>query len=164
MSNNPFRGTSAIVLQEGGKYFPCAKGKYLCAISRVLIKDSRESGELFTVELEVLESDNSEVDVGETRTWQTPFAAPDAKGEFKSFKLAKSAEHRKKFAIAMLGVHPSDQQGQAKVLSKLDDALYAACEEGKYNGVLLSVRTEPLTTKAGGQFTMHTFSPGQKAA
>lgn len=151
--SNPFSGVSAAQLSETGNYFPYAKGRYTCAISRVMMKKSRQSGELFTVELEVLESSHPEVFEGETRTWQVKMSNVDT-----------APSNLKMFALAMLGVKATDPAGVAKVLSKIEKALDDACNEGKYNGVNVTVDTDPITTKGGNPFTKLTFAPAQKAA
>lgn len=147
--SNPFSGVSAAQLSESGSYFPYAKARYLCEVSRVLMKNSRKSGELFTVELKVLESTHPEVFEGETRTWQVKMSNVDT-----------APGNLKMFALAMMGVPTNDQKKVAAVLSKIEKALQEACDDGKYNGAIVAIDCEPIRTKAGNDFTKCTFSPG----
>lgn len=146
--SNPFSGVSKANVFESGSYLPYAKGRYVATVSRVLLKDSRKSGQLFTIELEIEESNRPEVQPGETKTVQWKMSNTDS-----------TPGNIKLFVLAAKGIKTSEQERVNKALKTLDQDCQDACEKNSLEGARVIVTTEPVMTRAGAQFTKHVFAP-----
>lgn len=138
--------TNDVPVFESGNYFPAIAAEYLCEISSCKLKQNRKKKERFIVELEVLESNCSDVPVGMTMSWvvdteDEDFAPRDLRG----------------FALAALGFKKSDPNA-AK--ADTDGALAMAVGEDQvFAETKVRVITKCHTTEVGGKFTRINFEP-----
>lgn len=146
-----FAGLKDAKLFERGQYFPCTESHYSVTVVKVIpMMESQKSGSLFTVELQVDESDNPNVKVGEVRTYQQ---------SWKNKTIALSAILE--FMVAVFGAKGNEEL-TAGVRENAEGILELAMADNTDNPMIgrsVKVRTEKTTTKTGGDFTAHRWSP-----
>lgn len=148
-TSNYFDGVNNAPEFESGSYFPWADARYVCEISRVLVKPARKGFNVFIVEMNVLESGHPEVSPGTSKSWLQKLNVDGADGALKSF------------AYAVLGIDKDDKDGKAA--ANPAKALQAACDNGAFNGIKICLETTAVITREKkAQFTRHTFSPHEE--
>lgn len=147
-----FSTETAKMPTERGDYFP-PDGEFTLSISRVQVIDTNKKGQAFIVEFEVDASTTHADLVGTMKTWYQGLAdgtvaMPALKG----------------FAVACAGIDSSDKQTIKEKAKEFDELLDAAVDEGALNGHKVCLKTKGVKTRAGGDFTVHVFSPGPEEA
>ncbi len=143
-----FEGVEGAKVGQGGVYF--LAGNYLVEVEKVLAKRSRKKEDLFIVEAGILESDNAQRKAGSSASWIVNFKHDAALGNIKGFLAACN------------GIDPGDR---AKVDEEITEDVceYAVDDENPLSGTRVKLSCVMTQTKAGGDFTLHLWSPVAEA-
>jgi hypothetical protein len=118
------------------------------------------SGPAFIAELEVLESDNPNIEPGDYKDW---YRGVDGKTGIQRKMAAKDLVT---FLCAAAGFDPDvagDKERFFNAHGNGSKLLAAAGDDNALDGALLNLRTYTKKTKAGGDFTVHCWSPCKDA-
>jgi hypothetical protein len=150
MATSIFAGLANAVITESGSYLN-PNFKYKLEILKCQVVTPRQGPSAFVVDFKVLESNDPDIKVGETRNWYQK--------QNDSF-LGAVLE----FMLAALGFNMNDPAHKAhaekEVQPRCPEFAEAACGTDQIlKGKLISVDTRSKGTKAGGDFTKHTWHP-----
>jgi len=139
-----FAGIESARVGGGGIYF--LQGIYRVEIVKVFAMKGRKGDDLFIVETKILESDNAERRVGGSCSWVVNLKHEPALGNIKGFIAAAN------------GIDPTNK---AEVDSQVnEEAVEAACHaDNPLEGIIIDLEATEIKTKAGGDFTLHKWSP-----
>ena len=142
-----FDGIGNASMSAGGVYF--LVGLYRVEIERVLTKRSRKGADLFIVETTILESNNSDRPEGISCSWIVNRSNDAALGNIK------------KFLAATQGLDPADPDNEDQINEEVtaDVVEFAVSDENPLEGIVLDLEATNIKTRAGGDFTLHTWSP-----
>lgn len=128
-------------------------GKHVVEVKEVRLRESDNPSTaghvFFVVEFSVLETDSADVVVGRQYTWTN-----DLMNQF------FGQQNVKQFLAAILGFEPSSDEAAGLTKSHIREALE---NPDFFAGERVCVTTQPKTVKSGHPFTVHTWSPYQKA-
>lgn len=140
-----FGGVGDARVGQGGLYF--LPGIYKVKIIRFFAMESRKKEDLIIAECEILESDNPQRKVGSKPSWVVNLKQDAALGNIKGF------------LAACLGIDPSDEEAVNEQVT--EDFCEEAVDEDEnpMGGVVVGLEAVDIKTRAGGDFTLHKWSP-----
>lgn len=148
-----FSGIGGAKVGIGGVYFEA--GNYVVKLKAVKNVNSRKGVDLFTVENDVKESDNSKIRPGTMATWQTSSKNDSFLGNVKGFLTAcNGGDPTNEADVA--AAFPNDAESEA----------IAAMSVGPDNplaGTWLNLNCVLKKTREGKDFTVHNWSPYPRA-
>lgn len=160
-----FAGMESVKSMGGGQYFK-GEGRFLCTLRRMFVNDGHK-GRFFIAEFQIDESTTDADPIGCTRSWVTPLTGkPD--------RVKYSFGDIKNLVFALLGKDPKTFKDPAEYPAEHSEAtkiVMAACDEtGAYGkkvdidpglliGEQVQLETVVKSTKEGGTFTTHNWSP-----
>lgn len=131
-------------------------GNYKLRVLKMFTKETRSNGDALIVDLEVLESDNDKIPVGQKRNWYQGLRDQDI-----AFPAIKE------FLIALFDVDESDEKELGEFEESLGD-LMEECSDEKWekkkdeehplNGKTIAVECFMKRTKGDKDFTVHKWS------
>lgn len=145
VASSKFKGMKeASATGGGGVYF--LPGVYKVRVKKVHMLQSRKKDDLYIVEADILESNNSDRPPGSFASWLVNMKHDAALGNIKGFLAACN------------GIDAADQE---KIDEEIDDdvADYSISEDNPLAGTEVELICTNIKTKAGGDFTLHTWSP-----
>lgn len=140
-----FAGVEDATTSGGGVYF--LDGIYEIEVERCFMMQSRKKDDLFIVECKILESDNDERRVGTHASWVV------------NLKHDASLGHIKSFVGAANGIHPENEKDKLNESVTEEVCELAVDDSNPLAGTRLALEATTIKTKAGGDFTLHRWSP-----
>ena len=139
-----FSGIESAKVGAGGVYF--LAGLYKVRIVKVTTINSRKKDDLFIVEAKILESDNKDRKVGSSCSWVVNLKQDAALGNIKGFVAAAN------------GIDPTDEDTVNKEVTE-EAVEYVCSDDNPLKDVELNLECTAIKTRAGGDFTLHKWSP-----
>jgi len=139
-----FAGIESARVGSGGVYF--LAGLYRVEIVKVFAMRGRKGDDLFIVETKILQSDNAERRPGGSCSWVVNLKHEPSLGNIKGFIAAAN------------GIDPNNK---GEVDSQVnEEAVEAACHaDNPLEGIIIDLEATEIKTKAGGDFTVHKWTP-----
>lgn len=146
MGSGMFKGVGSASVSQTGVYF--IPGNYVVTIKKVFTMRSRKKDDLFIVEAVIDQSNVPERPHGSKASWVVNFKNDAALGNIKGF------------IAAVNGIDPSDEKAVNEQVDE-DTCEYVVGDDNPLEGKQVNLTCVNIKTKAGGDFTLHQWSPAE---
>lgn len=143
MRSGLFTGANEAKVGGGGVYF--LDGIYRVEVVRAFVMQSRKKEDLFIAEFKILESDNDARRAGMRCSWCVSLKQDAALGNIKGFVAAAT------------DTDPEDDQEDWEEAIEM-----AVSKDNPLAGAIVDLEATTVKTRAGNDFTKHTWSPVSK--